>query len=65
VDAIHGTVYEGRVEPLLAYVASKREPLRETPLVRMLEGVLAWIAPLNLTDPAAPGFHPRRLPDAP
>jgi pyruvate,water dikinase len=58
VDAIHGVVYEGRVEQLLASVAARREPLRESPLVRALEEVLRWIAPLNLTDPAAPDFGP-------
>jgi pyruvate,water dikinase len=66
VDAFNGTVYEGRVAPLLEYAAQKREPLRETPLIRTLEAALRWIAPLNLTDPSLPEFsagHCRTLHD--
>ncbi|MEK6775624.1 MAG: PEP/pyruvate-binding domain-containing protein [bacterium] len=58
VDAIHGTVYEGKVDKLLKYALNKKEPFKETRLFKTLEKVLKWIVPLNLLDPEAQNFKP-------
>jgi pyruvate,water dikinase len=58
VDADRRAVYGGRVERLLD--RSRRAPrsIAGSPVHRLLEQVLAEIAPLNLLDPDAPSFRP-------
>ncbi|PIW86046.1 MAG: hypothetical protein COZ95_01370 [Nitrospirae bacterium CG_4_8_14_3_um_filter_50_41] len=58
VDAIHGTVYEGKVDKLLKYASKRKEPFKETRLFRTLEKTLKWIVPLNLVNPEAEDFKP-------
>jgi pyruvate, water dikinase len=64
VDAGSGFVYEGEVPSLL----EQREPLseahdtvhqpRSSPDLEIMERAVPFMAPLNLTDPQAPGFAP-------
>lgn len=56
VDAINCNVYEGRVNELLDYTRSKKEPFKDTNLFKTLEKVLKLIVPLNLTDPRDENF---------
>jgi pyruvate,water dikinase len=58
VDAIHCTIYEGKVSELLEYVRKKKEPFKETHLFKTLEKVLKWVVPLNLIDPDSETFKP-------
>ncbi|MEN6484594.1 MAG: PEP/pyruvate-binding domain-containing protein [Syntrophobacteraceae bacterium] len=64
VDADGGFVYEGIVPELLERKArsrsgpeAARDPQR-TAGHRFIKEALAWISPLNLTDPNAPSFRP-------
>lgn len=58
VDAINCTIYEGKVDELIAYAEKKKEPFKETKLFKLLERTMKWIVPLNLFDPAGDNFHP-------
>lgn len=58
VDATAGTVYEGRVESLLALAAPKPNLMAGSPVYKILTQALVHITPLNLTDPASPFFRP-------
>ena len=58
VDADGLTVYEGRVESLLAASAQRTSLMVGTPVYETLKEVLALISPLNLTDPDSPDFRP-------
>ena len=57
VDADTSSVFDGRIDALLAK-ASAEEPPPDTPLFRRLRAVLAELVPLNLTDPRARQFKP-------
>lgn len=58
VDAVNCNVYAGTVEELREFADPKEDPFKSTQLFRSLEKALKLIAPLNLIDPAAPGFRP-------
>lgn len=58
VDADGHTIYEGRVEALLATAAPKKGVMTGTPVHETLKEVMAYITPLNLTDPESPDFRP-------
>jgi pyruvate,water dikinase len=58
VDAFNCNIYEGRVDELIEYARTKREPFKETHLFKTLEKVLKWIVPLNVTDSDADTFAP-------
>ena len=58
VDAINCNIYEGKVSELLEYALKKKEPFKETHLLKTLERALKWVVPLNLTDPAGKNFRP-------
>jgi len=60
VDADGLSVYEGRVEALLAAVDTRRNLMEGSPVLATLERAAAHIVPLNLLDPDAPEFHPRK-----
>lgn len=59
VDADGHTVYEGRVEALLALPTTKKGIMAGTPVGETLKEVMAHITPLYLTNPDAPEFSPR------
>ena len=59
VDADGRKVYAGKVEALLAGSAEKSSLMRGSPVYHVLEEVLTYIAPLNLTDPERPDFTPQ------
>ncbi|MFZ5585855.1 MAG: PEP/pyruvate-binding domain-containing protein [Thermodesulfobacteriota bacterium] len=52
-------VYEGAVPDLLAGARPARNLMVESPVHQRLRRVLDLAAPLNLTDPNAPGFAPK------
>ncbi len=58
VDANNRTIYAGRAEPLLAQSSKKSNPMKGSPVYRSLENILAFVAPLNLTDPEGDNFRP-------
>ncbi|MFZ2445664.1 MAG: PEP/pyruvate-binding domain-containing protein [Syntrophobacteraceae bacterium] len=65
VDAGSGFVYEGEIPELLAARGADegiedgaREPMRTTSEYRLLEEVLEWFSPLNLTAPESADFSP-------
>lgn len=58
VDAINCNVYEGKVEQLIEYARTRKEPFKETHLFKTLEKVLKLIVPLNLLDPESEDFRP-------
>ncbi len=58
VDAVNGTVYEGKVDELLKYASKKNEPFKDTRLFRMFKKVLKLLVPLNLVDPEKENFCP-------
>ncbi|MEW6186675.1 MAG: PEP/pyruvate-binding domain-containing protein, partial [Thermodesulfobacteriota bacterium] len=58
VDAYSGRVYQGRVEPLLAFQKTVQSPMTDTPVYQTLRRVADWIVPLHLLDPKAPSFAP-------
>jgi pyruvate,water dikinase len=59
VDADGHTVYEGRVESLLANLPERQGLMLGTPVYETLKEVMAFITPLNLTNPEAPDFRPQ------
>jgi pyruvate,water dikinase len=59
VDADGQKVYAGKVEALLAGSAEKSSLIQGSPVYHVLEEVLSYIAPLNLTDPEGPDFTPQ------
>jgi pyruvate,water dikinase len=59
VDADGLTIYQGRVESLVAASAQRTSLMLGTPVYETLEEVLAEITPLNLTDPDSPDFRPK------
>jgi len=60
VDADGVTIYRGQIESLLAAQSAKRNLMAGSPIFEMLERVTAHIVPLNLLDPDAPEFHPKK-----
>jgi pyruvate,water dikinase len=58
VDATAGKVYSGRVESLLALAPPKPNLMVGSPVYTILVTAMAYITPLNLTDPASPFFKP-------
>ena len=58
VDADGLTIYQGRVESLLALSSARTGFMVGTPVYETLKEVLAYISPLNLTDPDSPEFQP-------
>jgi pyruvate,water dikinase len=59
VDADGLTVYQGRVEALLALAGPREGLMAGTPVGATLKEVMTHITPLNLTNPEAPDFSPR------
>jgi pyruvate,water dikinase len=59
VDADGCAVYQGRAEPLLRLAIPKKGIMGGTPVGETLKEVMAFITPLNLTNPEAPDFTPR------
>jgi len=59
VDADGLTVYEGKVESLLAQAAQRTSLMVGTPVYETLQEVLKLISPLNLTNPDSPDFKPK------
>jgi pyruvate,water dikinase len=57
VDADGLTIYQGRVESLLALAAQRTSLMLGTPVYETLKEVLTEISPLNLTDPDSPEFR--------
>ncbi len=58
VDAINCNIYDGHVKELEEFAEKREEPFKSTPLFKTLEGVLKWVVPLNLIDPADENFKP-------
>ncbi|MCL6621640.1 MAG: pyruvate, water dikinase [Syntrophobacterales bacterium] len=58
VDADGHSIYEGRVEELLAHAAPKKGVMLGTPVYETLKEVMTYITPLYLTDPDSPAFRP-------
>ncbi len=58
VDADGHTIYEGRVEELLAHAAPRKGVMTGTPVYETLREVMTYITPLYLTDPESPDFRP-------
>jgi len=58
VDAVNCNVYEGKVDQLLEYASKKRESIKDTPLLTLLENTVKSIVPLNLVDPDSELFTP-------
>jgi len=59
VDADGHAIYQGRVEALLQEPPAKKGLMQGTPVYETLKEVMAYITPLNLTDPQAPNFKPQ------
>jgi pyruvate, water dikinase len=59
VDADGHTVYEGRVDSLLAAAPEKKGLMLGTPVYETLKEVMQYITPLNLTDPDSSDFKPQ------
>jgi pyruvate,water dikinase len=57
VDAEGHTIYEGRVESLLALGGQQANLMVGTPVYETLKEVMAHITPLNLTNPDGPDFR--------
>ena len=57
VDAEGHTVYAGRVESLLALGGRQDKLMVGTPVFETLKEVMAYITPLNLTNPDGPDFR--------
>jgi pyruvate,water dikinase len=60
VDADGHTIYQGRVDSLLAQAAKKKGLMAGTPVHDTLKEVMAFITPLNLTDPGGMDFKADR-----
>lgn len=59
VDADGHAVYQGRVEALLQAPPASKGLMQGTPVYETLKEVMAYITPLNLTDPQAANFKPQ------
>lgn len=59
VDADGHTVYQGRVDSLLAQAPPRQGLMLGTPVYETLKEVMAFITPLHLTNPQAPDFNPQ------
>ena len=59
VDADGHAVYQGRVDSLLQAPPLKKALMLGTPVYNTLKEVMAYITPLNLTDPQAADFKPQ------
>jgi pyruvate, water dikinase len=59
VDADGRSVYGGRAESLLAHAVPRQGLMAGTPVGETLKEAMAFITPLNLTNPDAPDFNPR------
>jgi pyruvate,water dikinase len=57
LDADGLTIYQGRVESLVALAAQRTSLMVGTPVYELLKEVLGEISPLNLTDPDSPEFR--------
>lgn len=60
VDATNATIYAGVHEGLIAARRPDFELFEDTEIFRLLERVLARIAPLNLVEPTSPEFTPEK-----
>jgi pyruvate, water dikinase len=60
VDADGLTIYQGRVESLLAMQEKKKNLMAGSPVYEILERVTSHIVPLNLLDPDSHEFHPKK-----
>jgi pyruvate,water dikinase len=58
VDTEENVVYAGRVELLIRHELLRGDRYGDTREFRMLRGMLKFIAPLHLRDPASPRFTP-------
>ncbi len=56
VDADHGCIYEGYAEELFRTPRAKTGIFKDTPALAMMNRLLEYVTPLNLIDPADPGF---------
>jgi len=60
VDADAMKVYEGKVTSLLGQTSpAKRKLMEGSPVHRILDSVLKYVSPLNLTDPEGHAFRPQ------
>jgi pyruvate,water dikinase len=59
VDADGLTIYQGKVENLVAMAAQRTSLMVGTPVYELLKELLAEISPLNLTDPDSSEFRPK------
>ena len=60
VDADGRGVYQGRVESLLASRPTKKNLMQGSPVYEVLSKACHHIVPLNLLDPDAPEFQPKK-----
>ena len=60
VDADHGIVFGGVVEPLLNLPSDLKKHLSENPFRTRLRRMLDHISPLHLSDPDSPDFVPEK-----
>jgi len=58
LDASRRALYRGRVDSLVSAGGEAAQMLRDSPVYKTLEAVLASVSPLNLTDPRARNFRP-------
>ena len=63
VDADGLTIYEGRVESLLAMAAKRTNLMVGTPVFETLKEVMAQISPLNSHQSGRAGIPEQKLPD--
>jgi len=57
LDATHGVVYSGRLESLLKET-KPLNPMKDSPVYKIVQRALKKISPLNLTDPKKENFSP-------
>jgi len=60
VDADGATIYQGRIDSLLANRKVKKNLMEGSPVFDMLKQAGGHVIPLNLLDPDSPGFHPKK-----
>jgi pyruvate, water dikinase len=60
VDAYNCNVYDGRVDQLIEYSATKKDTFKNTRLFKILDKTLKWIVPLYLVDPEDGDFKPEK-----
>ncbi|MHC4792553.1 MAG: PEP/pyruvate-binding domain-containing protein, partial [Planctomycetota bacterium] len=58
LDADAQSIYKGRIEHLLTKSKIKRHFMEASPVYEILKQTGKFIIPLNLRDPASPGFNP-------